>query len=137
MPCLDTSFILDLYGRGGADRMRRAVGKLEEMERSTPTDIVITRFTFAELLVGVERHPNRPRELKLLEDVTDEFEILEFDEAAARQFGVLKAQLLNIGRMPGDIDVLIGAVALSHGEMLVTGNPKHFTDMPGLNVESY
>jgi predicted nucleic acid-binding protein len=36
-----------------------------------------------------------------------------------------------------DMDVLIAAVALVHGERIVTRNTRHFEAIPGLAVESY
>jgi predicted nucleic acid-binding protein len=44
---------------------------------------------------------------------------------------------MSIGRPAGDMDTLIAAIALAHGQRLVTRNPKHFADVPGLIVESY
>jgi predicted nucleic acid-binding protein len=32
------------------------------------------------------------------------------------------------------MDLLIGATALEHGYAVVTGNPRHFHLIPGLNV---
>lgn len=63
--------------------------------------------------------------------------ILEFEQRAAGEFGRIKAALLAIGRPSGDLDMLIAAVCIANGQNIITRNPKHFVDVPGLVVESY
>jgi predicted nucleic acid-binding protein len=63
--------------------------------------------------------------------------VLELDEDAARRFGAITARPYRLGRPAGDLDVLVAAVALAHGQSLVTRNPKHFADLPGLTVHAY
>lgn len=87
--------------------------------------------------MGVERANDRAAELKKVETVLKGVPILEFDEAAAHLFGKLTAHLLRIGRPAGDMDVLIAAVTMAGGHSLVTRNPTHFADVPGLVVHSY
>ncbi len=52
-------------------------------------------------------------------------------------FGRVTAHLLMRGRPAGDMDALIGSLALVNGHTLVAGNRKHFKGMPGLAVYSY
>lgn len=63
--------------------------------------------------------------------------VLEFDEPSARVFGKLTAHFQHRGRPIGDMDALIAAVAIVHGQVIATRNPKHFADIPGLSVETY
>jgi predicted nucleic acid-binding protein len=35
------------------------------------------------------------------------------------------------------MDVLIAAVAMANGQELITRNPRHFADIPGLVVATY
>jgi predicted nucleic acid-binding protein len=37
----------------------------------------------------------------------------------------------------GDMDTLIAAIALSYSEPVLTRNPAHFSNMPGVKVLSY
>jgi len=63
--------------------------------------------------------------------------ILDFDEASARVFGRLTAELYARGTPRGDMDTLIASVVLVHGDRLVTRNAKHFEGIPALVVETY
>ncbi len=136
MACLDTTFLIDLGRRGASSRRARARRKLarlvEEDER-----LATTRFNVAELYVGVFRVRDSVREEKAVRAVLDGLEILEFTEAAARIFGRITAQQQKVGRPGGDMDVLIAAVALTAKQAVVTRNPSHFRNIPGLAVESY
>jgi tRNA(fMet)-specific endonuclease VapC len=136
MACLDTSLLLDVYGKNGRRVAARAGALLAALE-SREEPVVTTRLTVAELYVGLERSNDREAEVRRIESILDEFEVLEFDDAAARHFGRITAQLQRTGRPAGDMDVLIAATCLANGQTLATGNPKHFADIPGLVVESY
>ncbi|HEX7551608.1 MAG TPA: type II toxin-antitoxin system VapC family toxin [Candidatus Methylomirabilis sp.] len=47
-------------------------------------------------------------------------------------FARITALLQQQGKPAGDMDVLIAATALVAGESLVTANPTHFRNIPGL-----
>ena len=91
----------------------------------------------AEFRVGGFRSSDPAHETAKIDAVLATTVILEFDDLAARTFARVKAAVLSVGRFPGDMDVLIAAVALANGEPLLTRNPRHFADIPGLIVESY
>ena len=135
MASLDTSVFVDLRGR---DRRieERALGKLEELRRRG-AHFVTTRFTLAELYVGIARADDPPDEERMIKALLGNMRILEFDERAARLYGSITASLQSEGRPCGDMDVLIVATSLSAGHIVVTRNPDHFRRMPGLTVESY
>lgn len=52
------------------------------------------------------------------------FEILDFDDNDAEQFGILRAQLKKQGRLIGPYDMLIAGQAIAKKLMLVTNNEK-------------
>jgi predicted nucleic acid-binding protein len=115
---------------------RRAVHFLAEL-RAAGASLFTTRLNVAELYVGVERAPDRAAELRRVEAVLDGLPVLEFDEAGARRFAVVLSRLYRKGRPIGDMDTLIASVALTHGQSIVTRNPKHFVDVPDLVVQQY
>lgn len=136
MGCLDTTVLLDLLGRGGRRALRQTRALLEQLELEGE-DRTTTCFNVAELYVGVYRSRYADREEQLVQDLLTGVTVLEFDDRAALIFGQLTAHLQNLGRPARDMDVLIAAVAITNGQMLVTRNPRHFADMPGLEVRSY
>jgi tRNA(fMet)-specific endonuclease VapC len=62
---------------------------------------------------------------------------LDWTEDSALLFGVLKADLERAGRPVGDMDVIIGSVALGSGAGVATTNVRHFSDMRDLVVEDW
>lgn len=134
MACLDTSVLLDLLGRGGKSRHRRAA---DAARRLAAEGLTTTRFNVAELLVGVARARDRAREEQAAQAVLSGLQVLEFDAPAARMFAEITAHLQRRGRPAGDMDVLIAAVALVNGESLLTRDVKHFARIPGLLLETY
>ncbi len=73
------------------------------------------------------------RELALLFEFYAEFEIVPFDEAAARQFDDLRLQKLRIGAR----DLKIAATALVNQAFLLSANRTDFEKVPGLRVENW
>ncbi len=135
MACLDTTILIDLAGRT-AQGKERAVRKIEELAGKGQT-LATTRFNVAELYVGVARSKRPQEDEKVIASLLSEFEVLEFDDMAARVFGLITGFLQQTGRPAGDMDVLIAATAMVHGHTLVTRNPKHFRYIPNLIVEDY
>ncbi len=73
------------------------------------------------------------RELRLLFQFYEEFEIVAFDEAAARQFDDLRRQNPRIGAS----DLKIAATALVNHALLLSANRTDFERVPGLRVENW
>lgn len=126
MACLDTSVLLDLSGRSGAPAKRRARLKLESLA-GAGEELVTTRFTVAELWVGVARTRTPRAEQRKVEALLAPLNVLDFDQNAAIVFGYIV----------GDMDSLIAAVCRVHGHKIVTRNVRHVDVIPGLGVESY
>ncbi len=135
MACLDTTFLIDLGRRKGAIR-ERAREKLRELAERGER-LSTTRFNVAELHVGIFRADDAERERKAVEAVLSGLAILDFDRDSAAVFGRMTAHLQRLGRPAGDMDVLIAATVLVAGEILITRNPVHFDDIPGLTVEAH
>ena len=73
------------------------------------------------------------RELALLFEFYEEFEVVPFDEAAARQSDDLRRQKLRIGSR----DLKIAATALVNDALLLSANRADFERVPGLRVENW
>jgi predicted nucleic acid-binding protein len=136
MACLDTSFLIDLIRSGASTRRRRATAMLRKM-LAGGEHLTTSRFNVAELLVGVYRSDDPERELRSVDALLQNLTVLEFGPEAARLFARITALLQQHGKPAGDMDVLIAATALAAGEPLITANPTHFRNIPGLIVDTY
>lgn len=76
--------------------------------------------------------PNRRRLTAMLRD----FNLLDFDTAAAAEFGKIKAELAKRGTIIPSVDVQIAAIARSHGLVLLTADA-HFSHVSGLLSEDW
>jgi tRNA(fMet)-specific endonuclease VapC len=135
MACLDTTLLIDLASRK-SQRKELAAKKIADLV-TKGQGLATTRFNLAELYVGLSQSKHPEEDEKAIHALLSEFEILEFDDAAARVFGFVTSLLQRIGKPAGDMDVLIAATAMVHGHILVTRNPKHFSYIPHLIVEDY
>jgi tRNA(fMet)-specific endonuclease VapC len=63
--------------------------------------------------------------------------MFNFDDRAARAFGILTVMLQKAGTMIGVPDLMIAATALSRGAIVVTSNPRDFGRVPGLITENW
>ena len=136
MALLDTTVLIDLTRSRRSVPRQRAQVYLTDLLRRGDT-LYTSRINEAEFRVGPRRSADPVRALAEVEAVLFRCLIFEFDVRAALLFAETKARLLNIGRPSGDPDIQIAAVALASGQTLVTRNPKHFADVPGLLVETY
>jgi len=136
MALLDTTVYVDIHGRGGAKRRAEAEAIMRELVRRGET-LVTSRINVAEMYIGVELGDHPAEERKALVDYLTWISVIEFDDAAARQFARVRAMLQRSGKLVGDMDMLIGGVALANGHSVVTRNVEHFAAMPGLTVIGY
>ena len=104
----------------------------------TPLDqIGTTAATSAELRYGAARSARPAENLARVEAFLAPLEVVPFDDAAARAFGPLKAELASKGELIGPMDLLIAATALAHGATVVTNNTREFRRIRGLAVEDW
>jgi len=136
MPCVDTTVLVDLGGRGGPELKTRADAYLLAARRNQEV-LTTTRFCVAELYLGVERSRHKDIEEVRVQNVLKGLPVLDFDESAARMYASIMADLLRAGTPIGDMDVLIASVAMAHGQVLVTRNTAHFSKIPLLTIGSY
>jgi len=97
-----------------------------------------TSINVSEIYYGAHRSQNRKKILKAYEDlVFPNLNILPFDTESGKVCGKLKARLEKKGLSKSEPDLRIAAIAIQHSMVLVTGNIKHFKDIPGLVVEDW
>jgi predicted nucleic acid-binding protein len=136
MAILETTFLIDLMKETKSRREGRATRKLAELiDRGEVLRTAI--FTTAELYVGVSKGTQPERESKAIQQCLALFQVLPFEEDAARIFGSIVGNLEKRGEVISDMDALIASVAVKDNELLVTRNVNHFQRVPGLRVEGY
>ena len=109
------------------------------IQAHAPTDIVLCSVVVAELLFGVERSDpaHRANTALRVEQLRQLFVSLPFDDAAAEQYGKIRADLTARGLMIGGNDLLIAAIVQANGCTLVTHNTVEFSRIPGLMLEDW
>jgi tRNA(fMet)-specific endonuclease VapC len=122
---LDTDVCIDLI-RG------RVPAEGSESGRVALAASVVSSVTLAELEVGVAKAPAPSRPRRQLDDFLEQVLVADFDAAAARHYGEIRAHLEKKGSIIGPLDLLIAAHARSRGASLVTANTREFRRVPGL-----
>jgi tRNA(fMet)-specific endonuclease VapC len=124
-----------------SERGRRFIERLERLPKSEVVTVAIVtveeRMRGWLAVIAKEKTALRQvagyRELVRLLEFYQEFEVVPFDEAAARQFDDLRGQRLRLGAM----DLKIAATALVHHALLLSANRRDFERVPGLRVENW
>ena len=110
---------------------------LDRFRAEAVGDIGISVITVAELQYGVSKS-QRPQQNQ---DALDKFLLplvmVDFDDAAARLAGNIRAYLEKQGTPIGVYDVLIGSHALALDVTVVTNNIREFERIPGLRLENW
>jgi predicted nucleic acid-binding protein len=99
--------------------------------------VVLTRFTLAELYVGVHLADDPPGEAGVVREIAEPFPILEFAPDADERCGRIIAARRRAGHPIDPFDALIAATTMAAGHSLLTRNVKDFADIPGVSVDIY
>lgn len=97
----------------------------------------VSAVVAGELYSWVFRAKTNPQRLEGLDALLSDLAILPVDHAVSRKFGEVRAALLDEGKTPPDIDLLIGCTALVHNLTLVTHNVQDFVNIPELRIENW
>ena len=100
-------------------------------------ELSLSAVSVAELTHGAWRSAHREDNLARLEVLLAAVIVLPFDEASARRFGNLKAELETRGEPLDDLDLEIASIALENNLTLVTNNTDHFKRIKGLELENW
>ena len=115
-------------------KSQKVIDRLFEQD---PEDICISSITYAELMHGVEKSATVERNRALLTQLLSNIEIISFDDRAAEEYGMIRADLEIKGYPIGLLDTMIAGHARSLGYTLVTNNTKEFKRVENLAVEDW
>ena len=101
MACLDTTFLIDLARKQGG-RKSRARAMLRDLVAAEER-LCTTRFTMAELYVGVYRSRDLEAERAAVAAVLDGIEVLEFAPVAAQLRLLLSSSNLSTGKSDANV----------------------------------
>lgn len=97
----------------------------------------LSTIVIAELYKGAYYSQRIQQNLNTIEQFISLMLIVEFDRSAAEEFGEIQGELKRIGKPTGELDAIIGAVARSRQDILVTDNTRHFINIPNLQLENW
>jgi len=116
---------------------QRPAHVIEKFKQFYPEDIGVSTITVFELQYDVAKSARRQDNQQRLNDFLAPFEILDYDETAARTCGDIRFLLEKRGQPIGPFDLMIAAHALSQRLVLVTNNEKEFTHVENLKIENW
>jgi tRNA(fMet)-specific endonuclease VapC len=100
-------------------------------------EIAVSTVTVAEMMYGVGKSQYKEKNKTALQAFLAPLDIVDFNFAAAQQYGAVQAYLEKIEKPIGAYDLMIAAHALSLDLVLVTNNEQEFQRIPGLIVENW
>lgn len=127
---LDTNTCIR-YINGRAPSIRQKMLKVDD------SVVTICAITKAEMYAGSARSQNPTHSRSVQDAFFSHFTSLSFDDAAADEFGRIRAALEAAGTPIGPYDMQIAAIALVHGLILVTHNVREFGRIAGLQIEDW
>jgi len=100
-------------------------------------NVAVPFMTIGELHFGAAKS-DRPRQnAAIVRDFLSVIPAVHSTDEIMARFGALKAELQRTGRPVEDADVLIAATALTVNAPLATGNVKHMSRFPGLEIQDW
>jgi len=109
----------------------------ERMDAVGIEQVAISKITLAELYFGAHNSAKIEDNLARAETLAHHIAVLPLNDAALKIFGRVKAELRRQGQPLPDFDLLIASTALAEELILVTNNTRHYTRIPGLQLENW
>jgi len=110
---------------------------IQKFQHHQPNELVLCSIVKAELLYGARHSQNVESNLQLLTQFFAPLASLAFDDRAAEEAGLIRADLAAQGKPIGPNDLLIAAIARANDAVLVTHNIAEFSRITGLRSEDW
>jgi tRNA(fMet)-specific endonuclease VapC len=120
--------------------MRQTDPQLVRKVQSQPRgDVGLCSVVLGELYYGAfhSSPAQQARHLNLVVQLRNLFPSAPFDDASAEIYGRIRADLAAKGMLIGPNDLMITAIALTHGLIVVTHNTAEFSRVAGLTLEDW
>ncbi|MEK6775566.1 MAG: PIN domain-containing protein [bacterium] len=108
---------------------------LEVFYKKGVDNIRLSIVTVAELEVLAYKNPHSKINISSITFLSESLGIIEIDRNTWRLFSEMKATALFSGRVIGDFDILMAAIAKCHELILVTNNVSHYEGL--ITVENW
>ena len=106
-------------------------------EQNIKLGIAISSITLSELKFGVYNSEHPEKNYKNLLRFLIGIEVLDYNSAAADEYGRIRAELRRKGTPIGQMDMLIAAHAKAENLTFVTNNTREFERVEGLCLEDW
>ena len=112
--------------------------ELAERLRLLPaSDLLLSSVVLAEIEYGIVKSAKPDLNRQVYDALLRGFAVVDFGAAAARQYGVVRAELERQGQVIGPNDLMIAAQAIAIDAVVVTDNVGEFSRVSGLAVENW
>ena len=112
------------------------LGVLRRLAREPQEQVFTSAITVGELIYGAARRGLADLDSRIAALLAT-LPAISFDEAAAYRYGFVRAELEGAGRRLDDPDLRIASIALANDLVLVSGNQRHFSRVPDLQLENW
>ncbi len=128
----DTDIVTNIFKKLPSHKL------LSKLSTVPPESHFISTITISEIVYGAWKSSRPGYHLNNLEKILlPAVNIATFDSKAAYVCGSLRARLEREGAPLALADLEIASIALSHDLILVSGNTRHFSRIPGLILENW
>jgi len=108
----------------------------EKILEAGPARLAISSLSVAELRFGAARSTRRQENDARIDRFIVEVKTIPFDDACARIFADLKAELVAAGKPIPDFDTAIAATALAKTRVVVSAD-RQIAEIPGVDAENW
>jgi tRNA(fMet)-specific endonuclease VapC len=116
---------------------KKAEKILKQLQSKRKKGLAISSITLAELEFANENSMYKERNKIALMEFLTIIDIKQFNEKAAKEYGIVKKDLKDRKCLIGPFDMLIGAHAKSLDMVLVTNNTGEFERIKNLQIENW
>lgn len=132
MYLFDTDAITNILKKKPSKKLLKNIKTVSKKEGN------ISTITLGEIIYGAFKSPDPDFHLNNLQTILlPTINILSYDSKAAYFYGKIRADLEVDGKIIPHADIQIASIAFANNLIIITGNIKHFSRIPGLIVQDW